>query len=47
MRTDVLPALAVGTIAAVVTFLLDPSPSWWLVGLMTAAVLIVNPRRPR
>lgn len=41
-----LKSLAVGVIAAVVTFVIDPSPSWWLVGLMVATALYVNPCRP-
>lgn len=42
-----LKSFAVGAGAAVVTFLIDPTPSWWEVGLIVAAVLIVNPCRPR
>lgn len=47
MFGNVLPSLGVGALAAVVTFVLDPSPSWWLVGLIVAVVLIVNPCRNR
>lgn len=39
-----LNALAFGSIAAVMTFLIDPTPSWWLVGAIVAVVLIINPR---
>jgi hypothetical protein len=38
-----LKSLSVGAIAAVVTFLIDPTPSWWVVGLTVAASLYVNP----
>lgn len=42
-----LKSLGVGVIAAVVTFVIDPTPSWWTVGLTVAAALYVNPCRPR
>lgn len=42
-----LKCLAVGAVTAVVTFLINPTPSWWGVGFTVAAVLYVNPCRPR
>lgn len=42
-----LKSFAAGAVAAVVTFVIDPTPSWWTVGLTVAVVLYVNPCRPR
>lgn len=42
-----LRAVGVGVLAAGITYVLDPSPPWWLVGLMVAAVLYANPCRHR
>lgn len=47
MPREIIRALGVGAVAAVLTYALDPTPPWWLVGMVVTVVLLANPCNPR
>lgn len=47
MLRDVWEPLGIGAVASVLTYAIDPTPPWWLVGMAVTVVLVANPCRSR